>query len=141
MKKERKKIIELSKARGTKLITAAERTVLQQLLPNEGRYLFLEKVQEIRKCLNWSDAEWKLMVREEGDEYIDRGGKRIVPVGQLVFEYDKVASKKIDFGEVVTNWIVEELEKLEKDGTLQSNQISLYKKFVISKHKEDIDVD
>ena len=48
-------------------------------------------------------------------------------------------SKKIDFGEVVTNWIVEELERLEQaiPPKLQTNQMSLYKKFVISKHKED----
>ena len=141
-KKERKKVIDLNKARGTKLITAAERTVLQQLLPNEGRYLFLEKVQEVRECLSWSDAEWKKMVREEGEEYTDnRGAKRTVPDGQLVFEYDKVAPKKIDFGEVLTHWLVQELEKLEKASSpnprLQANQMSLYKKFVVSKHKED----
>ena len=136
-KKERKKVIDLNKARGMKSITAAERTVLQQLLPNQGRYLFLEKVQEVRERLLWSDDEWKTMVREEGEEYIDRGVKRIVPVGQLVFEHDKIAPKRIDFGEVVTDWVVEELEKLEKDGDLQSNQMSLYKKFVVSKRKED----
>ena len=139
-KKERRKVIDLNKARGTKPITAAERTVLQQLLPNQGRYLFLEKVQEVRERLKWSDAEWTLLVREGGEEYIDdRGVKRTVPDGQLVLEHDKVAPKRIDFGEVVTNWIVEELERLEQTTPpkLQTNQMSLYKKFVISKRKED----
>ena len=142
-KKERRKVIDLNKARGTKSITAAERTVLQQLLPNEGRYLLLEKVQEVRKHLLWNDKEWKLMVREAGDEYVERGTTRIVPDGQLVFEYDKVAPKKIDFGEVVTNWIIEELKRLETASPpkLQTNQMSLYKKFVISKHKEDAEID
>ena len=138
-KKERRKVIDLNKARGTKSITAVERSVLQQLLPNQGRYLFLEKVQEVRERLLWSDDEWKTMVREEGEEYIDRGVKRIVPNGQLVFEYDKIAPKRIDFGEVVTHWLVEELERLEtaEPPKLQANQMSLYKKFVVSKRKED----
>jgi len=130
----KEEIKEIRKKTGIRTITAFERNKLLPLLPTKNNYDTLLRLKTVREQLEWTESEWKTMVKQAGEKYKDNRGYEIeVPAGQVVFEFGLIVDKEIDFGEVVFDLLSKILKKLEEKGDLENDLISLYEKFVVNK--------
>ena len=96
-----------------------ERMVIAGLLPKEGNFLTLRTVREHQMKLSPSEAELKKFgIRQDGD--------------QIRFDNPEGLDKEVEveFGELMANIIVKELEKLDKDEKLKPEQFTVYEKFI-----------
>lgn len=131
---EAKEVKETKKKTGVRIITAFERSKLLPLIPTKEHYDTLLRLNDVREQLAWTETEWKAMVRQSGEKYVDsRGYEAEVPEGQVVFEFGLVKDKRIDFGEVVFDLLAKVFRDLEASGNLEVDLISLYQKFVMNK--------
>lgn len=100
-------------------LSVHERMVAINLLPKEGSFTNLKLIRVAREGLSFTEEEHKaLSPRIEGEA----GNQR------LVWD-EKVPEKDIPLGEVATGMIRERLEKLDSDGKLPMEYLSLYEKF------------
>lgn len=99
------------------LLKFQERLVLPSLLPAEGTFLTLKMVRVLREELTPSDAEWK-------DFEIKHNGS------QVTWNEAKAKEKDVEINDIMKGIIVEALKKLDSDGKLTTQHLTLYEKFV-----------
>ena len=98
-------------------MTVMERLVTMNLLPAEGSFTNLKLVRVAKEVLTFSEEEHKtLQFKQIGD--------------QMTWNQTVVIEKEVEIGEVVSLIIVEALKKLDSEGKLKDEHISLYEKFV-----------
>jgi len=112
-----------------------ERFVILKMLPIEGTFATLNIVRTLQKSLAPSEEEYKEFgIKQAGEEYIDKdGNKIIVPENQSMWNEKGVEEIDIEIGEKATDIIIESLEKLDKEGKLMSQHMSIYEKFIKNK--------
>jgi predicted Zn-dependent protease len=98
-------------------LTILERIILQGLLPQEGSYVTFRVVRELRNELSFTEKEIK-------DFEIKHEDKRIV------WNMSKEKTKVISIGDSVKGLIVEALKKLDSEGKINNENISVYEKFI-----------
>lgn len=89
---------------------------LLHALPQEGSYVNLKIVRELREDLSFSEEEQK------------RLGMKETPEGRMT--WDKEVEKDVKIGEKATDIIVQALKKLNATEQLTTDHLSVYEKFV-----------
>lgn len=97
-----------------------ERIVLLGLLPQEASYLNFKIVTTLKAELSFSEEEQKELNMVEKE-------------GMVTWDSEKEKEKYINIGEKATDLIIAELKKLDKDGKINSQNSSLYERFVLGK--------
>ena len=104
-------------------LSVTERFVLLNLLPKEGNFATLKLIREARESLSFNDIENQKLKFQQ--------------VGEMV-NWNQEAAKEVDehfeadFGDTVTQLIVEALTDLDKGKKLTDEHFSLYEKFVVT---------
>ena len=131
-------------------LNVLERLILLNILPTEGSFTNLKLVRVTRENLSFTEEENKaLNFRQEGAQLVwndfdtfnkstgepikadSEFAQKMIEKNPDAFERRAiVGEKEIEIGEVVTKLIVGELEKLDKEEKLQSEQMGLYSKFM-----------
>jgi len=110
-----------------------ERVVLFNLLPKEGNFMTLKVLRQAKEKIGLDPKELKdCKVKQDPEK------------GTLTWDADKDPHKEIEFNREVKKIIVDTLEKMDKDGKLSDQHISLYEKFVeekIDKDEKIIEID
>ena len=99
-------------------LNTLERFVVESLLPKETNFSNWKIINDLRGQLALSEEELVAInpqITEEG----------------LIAQWDAVPEKEIIFGEVTEKMIVDALKKLDNDGKLLLEHLSLYEKFII----------
>ena len=95
-------------------LSVLERLVLLQILPDSGSYMTIKIVRQLREELSFSEDEHeKLNFQQEGQQV----------------KWDGELDKKMAFGAKARNIIVEALEKLDDEGQVGEQHLSLFEKF------------
>ena len=97
-----------------------ERLTLQGLIPKEGTYVTYGIIKQMKTELSFTEKEIK-------DCKITQTGDRIT------WDDKKDKLVEIEIPETISSMVVLALEKLDKDGKLNDNNISLYEKFIVNK--------
>lgn len=98
-------------------LTVLERLVLLNLLPKEGSFTTLKLVRKAREALSFDDIEnRKLAFVQDGDQVRWNESERIV--------------KEVELGDMMTLEVVKALKKLDEDGKLRDEHLTLYEKFI-----------
>lgn len=103
-------------------LSVYERLVLLNTLPNEGNFITLKIVRELREGLSFNEKEIKELNLTVNPEK-----------GTATWDKEKEPNKEIDIGREAKKIIVEALEKLDKDEKMTQEHFSLYEKFVEEK--------
>jgi hypothetical protein len=103
-----------------------ERVVLFNLLPKEGNFMTLKTLRQAKEKIGLDPKEIK-----------DAKVKQNVENGTLTWDADKDPHKEIEINRDVKKIIVDALEKLDKDGKLNDQHITLFEKFVEEKEEKD----
>jgi len=99
-------------------LNTLERFVVESLLPKETNFSNWKIINDLRGQLALSEEELVAInpqITEEG----------------LIAQWDAVPEKEIIFGEITEKMIVDALKKLDNDGKLLLEHLSLYEKFII----------
>ena len=97
-----------------------ERFKILKTLPQEGNFSTLKIVRHLQESLSPSEEEYKEFgIKQDGE--------------QLTWTEKGLEEREIDIGEKATDIIIEALEKLDKDGKLTPQHISIYEKFIKNK--------
>ena len=100
-------------------LTVIERVSLLGVLPTEGNFVTLKIVRQMRESLSFTEDEIKtLSLRQDGDQ-IMWNALAETPGGT-----------EIAIGEKAKEIIAESLKKLDQQGKLTEQLISVYEKFV-----------
>lgn len=94
-----------------------ERLMLLSILPQEGNFVTLKVLRELKSNLGLSEKELKeFEVKQENDQVIwnTKGNEEL----------------EIEIGEKATDIVIEALKQLDKDKKLTEQYFSLYEKFV-----------
>ena len=97
-----------------------ERIVILSLLPTETNYTNWKIINDIKNELSLTEQEvvaCEIQVLEDGSG--------------MTGKWDAVPEKEITFGEVTEKIVVDALKKLDAEGKLLVEHISLYEKFVV----------
>ena len=106
-------------------LNVLERIVLVNTLPREGNFKNLKLLRIIKEEISFSEEENKaLNFRQEGDQL---KWDNAIADGKPI---DIIPLKEINFGETVTELIVESLKSLNDQGKLTENHFSIYEKFI-----------
>ena len=98
-------------------LTVVERLLLQGLLPQEANFTNLKLIRIAREDLSFNEEENRqLNFKQDGE--------------QVQWNPDVNILKEVNIGEVATGMIVEALKKLNDEGKLQEQHLTLYEKFV-----------
>ena len=99
-------------------LNVIERLALLQLLPNEGNLLTLRIVRQLREDLSFDEAEHAaLQFRQEGD--------------QLRWNVAANEDKAVPFGAKAMQLIQDKLGKMNDEGKLREEHLSLCDKFSV----------
>jgi len=104
-------------------LSILERIVLQGLLPEKGDYVTYGLIKQIRTELSFTEKEIKEFKIQE---VRDAKGNT-----QITWDDKTAKLKEFTFGNKITSIIVKALEKIEKEGEINNNNVSLYEKFMI----------
>jgi hypothetical protein len=100
-------------------LTVIERISLLGVLPTEGNFVTLKIVRQLREALSFTESEIKtLSIRQEGDQVMWNALAEAPGGAEIVI------------GEKATEIIAESLKKLDQQGKLTEQLISVYEKFV-----------
>lgn len=98
-------------------LSVLDRLVASNLLPTEGSFTNLKLIRVAKETLSFNEKENKLLqFKQTGD--------------QVVWNQTVVVEKEVEIGEVVSLIIMEALKKLDSEGKLKEEHISLYEKFI-----------
>ena len=97
-------------------LSVLERLVLLNVLPAEGNFTTLKIVRQLREALSFSEDEHATLQFKQDDK-------------RLAWQ-DEGQPADIEIGSKAQALIVETLEKLDKDGKLTEQHMSLYEKFI-----------
>jgi GTP-sensing pleiotropic transcriptional regulator CodY len=95
-----------------------ERILLMQLLPEKGSYILYRNMECLKKELSFSEEE----LESAGIKNVD---------GRVNWNPEKDPLKDVEIGESMRDIIVNALKKLDEDGQIDSQNISLYEKFIV----------
>lgn len=98
-------------------LNVIDRIVLLNLLPKEGNFANLKLLRTARESLSFNEDENKALAFRQAGE-------------QILWTDNVVGSKEIAIGEVATQLIVKELKRLDENGKLQQEHLSVYEKFL-----------
>ena len=98
-------------------LNTLERLVALNLLPNEGTFTNLKLIRVAREELSFNEEEHKALNFQQTE-------------GQLAWKQEADVIKDVHIGEVVNLILEEELKKLDKEGKLKNEQLSLYEKII-----------
>jgi len=104
-------------------LSILERIVLQGLLPQQGDYVTYGLIKQIRTELSFTEKEIKDF---KINEVINTKGE-----SRVTWDDKTEKLKEFTFGEKVTSIIVKALEKVDKEGKIDNNNVSLYEKFMV----------
>ena len=104
-------------------LSIVERIVLQGLLPESGDYITYGLIKQVRTELSFTEKEIKDFKIQEV-----KGANNST---QIIWDDKAAKLKEFTFGDKVTSIIVKALEKCDKDGKIDNNNVSLYEKFMI----------
>ena len=102
-------------------LSIAERFNLTSLLPTQGDFITLKRVQEFKDKLIFTEEEVK------------KYEIKLVPVGEDKEQWrwnDPKYETEIEVGETIKDIIVEKLKNMDKEKTLETKDLSLYEKFI-----------
>lgn len=105
-------------------LTLQDRYVLKNLLPVEGSYTLMTRVNELRERLEASKAEKE---KFGVTDVVDTHGQ---PTGRLWWDPEKKTEREIEIGQSMTDVTVKILKKLNDGEKLSGLQVSLFKRFV-----------
>ena len=100
-------------------LSIEERLKLAMIIPREGNIATIKIVRELREALSFTEEEheaFDLVIKLEE--------------GRVEWDREKAVDVDIPLGPQAMKVIVEALEKLNKDGKLTEQHISLYDKFI-----------
>jgi hypothetical protein len=97
-------------------LTVLERIMAQNLLPEKGTFANLKLIRKAKEALSFDDLENKRLNFRTED-------------GRVFWDDGQVEEKDIQLGEVVTEMIKKELNRLDKEEALAMDFMSLYAKF------------
>jgi len=97
-------------------VNVLERLILLNILPKEGSYANIKLLRVARENLSFDEKENKALNFQQNE-------------GGLKWS-DSVKDKEIELGEVVTQMVVKELKKMDDEGKIMEDHISLYEKFM-----------
>lgn len=101
-------------------LTIFERLILLSILPQEGNFMTLKIVRQMREDLSFSEEEHKtLNFKQEND--------------RIVWNQTSEKIKNVSLGEKAIEIIADALKKLDDSKKLTEQHFSLYEKFVIKK--------
>jgi len=107
-----------------KKLNVLERIVLMGILPANASYANYKIITELKAALSFSEKELKKFgIKELTDPKTGKGHTTWFQTANTQF-------KDIQMGEKVKEIIKVELEKLDKEGKINQDNISLYEKFV-----------
>ena len=101
------------------ILNVHERLLVLGVLPNEGNYVNLKILDELRMNLSYTEDElkkWDVDVNQE---------TRMV-------SWSEDGEADIPIGEKATGIIVDELRKLDTENKLSSHTIPIYEKFILT---------
>ena len=96
-------------------LNVLERILLLQILPKEGTYVTFKILMDLKGKLAFNEKE----IKEFG--VVEKEGR---------ITWKKSADKDFEFGEKAKEIIVTSLKKLDEEGKIDINNISLYEKFI-----------
>jgi len=97
-------------------VNVLERLILLNILPKEGSYANIKLLRVARENLSFDEKENKeLNFNQDGDNLTWTQGAK---------------DKEIELGEIVTQMVVKELTKMDKEEKITSEHESLYEKFI-----------
>ena len=105
-----------------KRLSVIERLVLLNLLPKEGTFANLKLIRVARESLSFNDIENQKLKFVQTGEQVHWDMKGAVDID---------AHFEIEIGDTVTQLVIDELKKLDKEGKLTDEHFSLYEKFII----------
>jgi len=98
-------------------LNVLERISVLQILPKESNIAMLKIVRDLQGLLALSEAEViSIGFKVEGDN--------------MLWNEKKAVDKDINFGEVASKMIADELKKLDGANSLKASHLSLWEKFV-----------
>ena len=97
----------------------AERLILLGILPNEGNFITLKILRQLREDLSFNEEEIEKYKIIQGDEQV-----------QWNSEEDQKHKKDIKIGGEGTSIIVKLLKELDKTEKLNQKHLTLYEKFI-----------
>jgi len=104
-----------------------ERLIVNSLLPDKGSYVNRKLIRKASEELSFSDKENKILKFNQNED------------GQVTWtpnlenpDEDLIPEKDIDFGDTVTQMIVDKLKEMNDKEELEVVHESLYEKFVLS---------
>ena len=98
-------------------MTVIERLVTLNLLPAEGSFTNLKLIRVAKEVLSFNEEEHKVLQFKQVEN-------------QVTWNTTVVLEKEVKLGEVVSLIIVEALKKLDSEGKLKEEHVSLYEKFI-----------
>jgi hypothetical protein len=96
-----------------------ERIILLGILPKEANYVTLKIINDLKAELSFSEIELKDFEIKEKD-------------GNVSWNPRKEKLKNIEFGEKANEVVCEALKKLDETKKINSENVSLYEKFVLT---------
>jgi hypothetical protein len=100
-------------------LTVKERLILQSMLPKEANFTTLKLMRKLREALSFDEEEHKKL------QFVQQGERL-----QWNMEAEQNLLKDVQIGDMMNEMIVSELKKMDKDGKLTEDHLSLYEKFV-----------
>jgi len=97
-------------------LSVLERLILLNILPNEGTFANIKLLRVSRENLSFNEKENKELNFQQNESGLKWS--------------DSVKDKEIELGEVVTQMVVKELKKMDDEGKIMEDHISLYEKFM-----------
>ena len=100
-------------------LTVIERILLLGILPGEGNFVTLKIVRQLRENLSFSEAEIAALgVHQEGERITWNAAA------------EEPGGSEIAIGEKATDIVVEALRKLDREGKLTEQLLSVWEKFI-----------
>ena len=104
-------------------LNVIERFAIASLLPENASFATWGILNELRLELSPTDAELKLVDPQQTAD------------GKITGKWDAVPKKEIVFGSTAEKIIADALRKMDSEGNLLAEHLSIYKKFVIKENK------
>jgi len=98
-------------------LSVLERLIVLSILPAEGSFANLKLLRIAKENLSFTETENKELNFQQVD-------------GQLKWMDGAVEDKDVEIGEVITQMIVKELEKMDDEEKLAADHITIYEKFI-----------
>lgn len=98
-------------------LNVLERLQLLQILPKEGNFVTLKIVKTLLNNISIGEKEFKEFdIKQTGE--------------QLTWNEKGNEEREIEIGEKAMDIVADTLKKVDKEGKLNNNMLSLYEKFV-----------